>query len=213
MLAALPLGACGALGLGGGSPEAKAACKAATTADPALNAPIDRHGMDQWLLDAAVRSAVNDRRCKRGLAPLTEDPALARAASLHSGDMVVHGFFGHTSPVAGRATPADRLALTGTGYTRLAENIATLSVYDFEDRHFILRDAATCDFAFARGGPAIRPRTYAGAAEALVDAWMDSAGHRRNILHPEMTRVGTGAAVKPDPAVCGELVVVQDFAG
>jgi len=209
----LALGACGSLNPWGSS-KATGACAAATGApDPALEAPIDRYAMDQWLLDTAVRSEVNRQRCKRGLSPLAEDAGLSRAASLHSGDMVVNDFFDHTSPVEGRATPADRLKLTGVGYTRLAENIATLSIYDFRDKHFIIRDAANCDFAFSRDGPAIRPRTYAGAAEALVDSWMDSPGHRRNILHPDMTRVGTGAAVKPDPQVCGELVVVQDFAG
>jgi len=210
---ALLLGACGGLNPFGGSTKATGACASATAPDPALDALIDRYAMDQWLLDSAVRREVNRQRCKRGLVPLAEDPGLSRAASLHSGDMVVHDFFDHTSPVEGRATPADRLKLTGVGYMRLAENIATLSVYDFEDRHFIVRDTAKCDFAFSRGGPAIRPRTYAGAAEALVEAWMDSEGHRRNILHPGMTRVGTGAAVKPEPQVCGELAVVQDFAG
>jgi uncharacterized protein YkwD len=213
VLLALSLGACGGLNPFGGSSKATGACADAAAPDPALLAPIDRYAMDQWLLDGAVRREVNRQRCKRGLVPLAEDPGLSRAASLHSGDMVVHEFFDHASPVAGRATPADRLALTGVQWTRLAENIATLSIYDFRDKHFIVRDAANCDFAFSRGGPAIKPRTYAGAAEALVDAWMDSSGHRRNILKPDMTRVGTGAAVKPDPQVCGELVVVQNFAG
>jgi uncharacterized protein YkwD len=211
-LLALALGACGALNLGGSS-KATGACAAAAAPEAALNAPVDRYGLDQWLLDAAVRGAVNAQRCRRGLAPLAEDPALARAASLHSGDMVVRDFFDHTSPVEGRATPAERLSLTGTSYTRLAENLATLSIYDFDGRHFIVRDATKCNFAFSRGGPAIRPRTYAAAAEALVESWMDSSGHRKNILNPDMTRVGTGAAVKPEPQICGELVVVQDFAG
>lgn len=208
----LALAACGAQQTGG-SPGAKAACAAITAPDPALNAPLERYGLDQWLFDAAVRGAVNAERCRRGLAPLAEDAAVARAASVHSGDMVVRVFFDHVSPVEGRATPADRLTLTGASFTRLAENIATLSLYDFEDRHFIVRDAATCDFAFTPGGPAIRPRSYAGAAEALVRAWMKSPGHRRNILNPDMTRIGSGAAIRPEPAICGELVVVQDFAG
>jgi len=197
----------------GRSPETAAACEALGAPDPALAAPLDRYGLDQWLLDAAVRHEVNRARCDRGLSPLAEDPALARAATYHSGDMVAHDFFDHTSPVEGRATPADRLTYTGTTFTRLAENLATLSVYDFDDRHFITRDREKCDFAFSQNGPAIRPRSYAGAAKALVEAWMDSSGHRRNILNPDMTRVGTGAAVRSEPKVCGELVVVQDFAG
>jgi uncharacterized protein YkwD len=212
VLLCLALSACNALRIGG-SPETAAACKALGAPDPALAAPLDRYGLDQWLLDAAVRHEVNAERCDRGLPPLAEDPALARAATYHSGDMVTHDFFDHSSPVEGRATPADRLTQTGTKFTRLAENLATLSVYDFEDRHFITRDPEKCDFAFSRNGPAIRPRSYAAAAKALVESWMDSSGHRNNILSPEMTRVGTGAAVQPEPDVCGELVVAQVFAG
>ena len=33
--------------------------------------------------------------------------------------------------------------------------------------------------------------------EATVDAWMDSAGHRRNLLNPNMCRVGIGYAFVP----------------
>jgi len=208
------LAACDRLPFGlGSSPENKSACAAATKPNPALDAPLDRYGLDQWLFDAAVRREVNVERCDRGLAPLAEDVALARAAAYHSGDLVVEDCFDHNSPVEGRATPADRLTQTGVRFTRLAENIATLSLYDLEGRHFIVRDAANCDFTFTQGGPKILPHSYASAAKSLVASWMDSSGHRKNILNADMTRIGTGAAVKPNPDICGELIVTQDFAG
>ena len=34
--------------------------------------------------------------------------------------------------------------------------------------------------------------------EATVDAWMDSTGHRRNLLNPNMCRVGIGYAFVPN---------------
>ena len=34
--------------------------------------------------------------------------------------------------------------------------------------------------------------------EATVDAWMDSTGHRRNLLNPNMCRVGIGYTFVPD---------------
>ena len=195
------------------SPEAAAACSAQPAPNPALARQIEPEGLDQWLFDEAVRDAVNAERCRRGLVPLAQDPALARAASIHSGDMVVHEFFDHNSPVDGRTTLGDRYAQTGAQYSRAAENIATISLYDFDGRHFNRRNPAACDFTFTQGGPSIAGLSYSGAARSLVDGWMDSPGHRRNLLHPGMTRHGAGVAFRPDLDICGKLVVVQDFAG
>lgn len=174
---------------------------------------MEAEAVDQWLFDAAVLQAVNTERCRRGLMPMQSDPALARAAAYHSGDMVVHDFFDHASPVSGRATLRDRYAQVGAESSSAAENIATLSLYAFWDRHFILRDATACDFAFTPDGPPIPRHTYASAAAALMESWMDSPGHRRNILHPGMNRHGAGVASKSDPQVCATLIAVQNFAG
>ncbi|HUS53231.1 MAG TPA: CAP domain-containing protein [Thermohalobaculum sp.] len=195
------------------TPEIAAACSALAPANPALERLIEPEGLDQWLFDEAVRHAVNAERCSRGLVPLQEESALARAASLHGGDMVVHDFFDHTSPVSGRTTLGERYAHTGVQYSRAAENLATISLYDFGGKHFNRRNLAACDFTFTEGGRSIARQTYSGAARALIDGWMDSPGHRRNILHPGMRRHGAGVAFKPDPEICGMLVVVQDFAG
>jgi uncharacterized protein YkwD len=209
------LGLAGLAACGGGpqSAASKSACAALPPSNPALDRPIDPQAIDQWLFDEAVRHAANAERCRRGLLPLAEDPALARAASFHSGDMVLHGFFDHSSPVSGRSTLRDRMSLAGAQHTRLAENIAEISLHDFAGRHFNRRDPAACDFTFTQGGPSIPRQSYSGAARTLIENWMDSAGHRRNLLHPQMTRHGAGIAIKPDPEICGTLVVVQDFAG
>lgn len=45
--------------------------------------------------------------------------------------------------------------------------------------------------------------------EAVVDAWMASPSHRANILDPQLTSVGTGAALGGD----GRWYVCQDFRG
>jgi uncharacterized protein YkwD len=195
------------------SPEVTAACSALSAPDPTLEQPIEPEGLDQWRFDEAIRHATNTERCRRGLAPLAEEPALSRAASLHSGDMVIHDFFDHTSPVGGRATLGDRYAQTGVQYSSAAENIATISLYDFGGKHFSRRNPAACDFTFTQGGPSIPRRSYGGAARALMNIWMDSPGHRRNILHPGMSHHGAGVAFQPDPENCGMLLVVQDFAG
>ena len=207
--AALALTACGRPGP---PPELAAAC-APPPPDPALDRPIDAEGVDQWRFSEAVLRATNAARCDRGLAPLAYEEALTRAAAYHSGDMVTRGFLGHDSPVAGRRTPRDRVEQAGARYPRVAENVASTSLYAFDDRDFVIRDAAACDFAFTPGGPSIPRRSYAEAAAWLVEGWLDSRGHRENLLDPAVTHHGAGAAVTPDPRTCGALVVTQLLAG
>lgn len=213
LLAALALAALASCGRAGGPPQVAASCAALPPGGPALERAIEPEGIDQWLLAEAMLRQVNVIRCDRGLAPLAHDAALARAAAHHAGDMAMRGFLDHVSPVPGRRTPADRLDQAGADYRRVAENIATTSLYAFDGRRFLIRDAARCDFSFTLDGPPIPRQTYAGAARRFVAGWMDSRGHRRNILDPELTRHGAGAAFRPDPENCGELIVAQVFAG
>lgn len=211
ILAAAALASCGFLDRA--PPEVSAACAALPPPDPALERPIEAGGIDQWLFSEAVLREVNEVRCARGLPPLAYDEAVTRAAAYHSGDMVTRGFFAHESPVAGRATPSDRLQQVGAPHTRAAENLARTSIFAFDGRSFYVRDEANCVFSLTPDGPPVPRRTYAGAAERLVAGWMDSRGHRENILDPALNRHGAAAAVRPDPATCGELVVTQVFAG
>jgi uncharacterized protein YkwD len=46
-------------------------------------------------------------------------------------------------------------------------------------------------------------------AAAIHQSWMDSAGHRANLLNPAYTHIGIGVAVHPDRG----YYLVQDFAG
>ena len=73
--------------------------------------------------DLAAVADANRLRILAGLPALELDPALCKAALMHSEDMVEHGFFAHESPVPGRRTPWDRAREAGT--TAHAENIAS----------------------------------------------------------------------------------------
>lgn len=44
----------------------------------------------------------------------------------------------------------------------------------------------------------------AGAAE-VVDAWLDSAGHRANMLDPELTELGIGCVHDDDTLLCSQV--------
>jgi uncharacterized protein YkwD len=117
------------------------------------------------LVRAAVLCLHNRERRAHGLSPLRENTRLRRAAKGHSGDMVAQGYFAHDS-LSG-AGMADRIL--GTGYAR--------------GQGWSLGE----NIAWGTG-------SLATAAE-IQRAWMNSPGHRDNILRREFREIGIGIAV------------------
>jgi uncharacterized protein YkwD len=115
-------------------------------------------------VDAATLCLIDRARRAHGLAPLTENAELDRAASAHSVDMVTENYFDHVAPDG--TTPGRRVRATGyrprARGGEIAENIAAATLWD-------------------------------ATPAATVAAWMGSAGHRDNILDPDFTQTGIGA--------------------
>jgi uncharacterized protein YkwD len=114
-----------------------------------------------------VRDAVlclhNRERASRGLPKLKENPKLRRAAERHSDSMVGAAFFDHTSP--GGGTMVDRIRRTG--YTSRA-------------RSWALGE----NIAWGSGRLA--------TAAQIHRSWMNSSGHRANILQRSFREIGIG---------------------
>jgi uncharacterized protein YkwD len=117
----------------------------------------------------AVRAAVlclhNRERDARGLRPLRENGKLRRAALGHSADMVDGGYFGHDSRSG--TDMADRILRTGYG----------------RGRGWSLGE----NIAWGTG-------SLATAAE-IHRAWMESPGHKANILRRQFREIGIGIAL------------------
>lgn len=105
-----------------------------------------------------VLRRVNEARAAEALPPLAWDGSLALAAQRHAEDMVIHGYFSHTSR-DGRSF-VDRVRETAYAGNPSGENIAA-------------------------GYP---------SPEAVVGGWMNSPGHRANILSGRSTDLGVGRA-------------------
>jgi uncharacterized protein YkwD len=118
---------------------------------------------------AEIRAAVlclhNSERAAHGLPPLRESPKLRRAAQGHSDDMVASGYFAHES-LSG-ADMADRILRTG--YAR--------------NQGWSLGE----NIAWGTGN--------LGTAAEIQRAWMESPGHRANILRRQFREIGIGVAV------------------
>jgi uncharacterized protein YkwD len=168
--------------------------------------------IDQDRIDAAIRAEVNHHRCKAGLSGLAAAKGLRRVAGTHAGWMARTGDLSHRSTVAGQTTTLTRLKASGLRFRAGSENIGYLARYRIDGAPFRIRDAASCGFADPSGRP-IPPHSYASLAQQIVGLWMQSPTHRRNILDPRVSKVGSAIGFDAAAPNCGRFYVSQSFAG
>lgn len=125
-------------------------------------------------------SLVNDARADEGLDPLKIDATLADAAQVHADDMLARDFYSHTGPDGDDVQ--DRVIEAGGSRWRIhAENIARCQ---------------NCEAADA------------DQVRAFHSGWMQSPGHRKNILRDGLDDFGFGIASGD-----GVIHAVQVFGG
>ena len=138
--------------------------------DSCANATLLPDGGNLAAISAATLCLLNGERADRGLTALKGDARLERAARVHGGDMVEHGYFSHDGRNGSK--PAERIRAAGYlasgGAWRIGENLAWGT------------------------GELSTPK-------AIVAAWMESAGHRANILQPAYREIGL-SVVTGNPA-------------
>ena len=141
-------------------------------------------------MEKAVHALVNHERERQGLSHLRLDHKLSNIARQHSEDMAGLGFFSHYSPdgmdFSYRYEQSGYRCAIQQGNTVFqgAENIFTIS--------------------FSGGRSAER------ISEEIVSGWMQSPGHRSNILTPHWGRQGIGVALGND-GVFTVIYVTQNF--
>jgi uncharacterized protein YkwD len=121
----------------------------------------------------ATLCLLNDERAAAGLRPLAYSAALTQPSAAYSTRMVSENFFAHESP---------------DGST--LESRLTAARYIAPDGDWFVGE----NLAWGQGNLA--------TARSIAIAWMNSPGHRHNILEPEFTEVGIGivAGTPGDPA-------------
>jgi uncharacterized protein YkwD len=106
---------------------------------------------------------INAERAERGMRPLKLSRRLSRAARGHAGDMVRRNYFSHDS-LSGSSF-VDRIRHTGYLSGRGAWIVGENLAWGGGDR---------------------------SSPESIVRAWMDSPGHRANILQRRFRQIGIG---------------------
>ncbi len=169
---------------------------------------------DPIRIDQAIGYFTNEARCRNGLTALSLDPALREAATIQADNMTALNQFSHDTSVPGAETMQQRFRMAGVTYRRAAENIITGFFMQYVARSsYYTEDNELCLFVDYDTGRPLQRHTYATLGEALVMRWMDSPGHRANILTPEFARHGAAMAPSVDKSLCGGLMAVQVFAG
>jgi uncharacterized protein YkwD len=152
--------------------------------------------VDVNLLDAAVFWFTNVERRKFNLMEFQFHSKLRETAILHSKQMKTHNFFNHENTFDTRyKTLTDRINSvrnnTFQGCMSLGENIADYSVFKANE-HFTIENRNGTQHLFSTNGQEIFPYTYHEFAKEVVDGWMNSSGHRANILNPNFVYLGCG---------------------
>ncbi|MBN2374378.1 CAP domain-containing protein [bacterium] len=135
-------------------------------------------------VEGLIYNMVNQERTSRGLSSLSRHSRLEGMSRVHSLHMYNQGEMSHTSNVSGYETLSDRASKAGvTGWSHLGENVGNLS------------------------DPYGYYSTAQKIADAVMKAWMDSSGHRENILYNSFSHIGVGVYEQN-----GEYYFTQHFA-
>ena len=173
--------------------------------------PADR--INQGLLDSAIRAEVNYHRCRAGLRLVGDaGNGLANQAKKHSRWMARTQQLTHRSTVAGSATLKQRVKKAGVKFRTGSENIGMVHRYQIDNRRFKILNSGSCKFATYEGQP-LPAHSYASLARHAVSLWMNSPGHRKNILDKRVTKTSTAVAFDPKAQYCGRFWLTQNFIG
>lgn len=122
-------------------------------------------------INAILFFMVNEQRASRNAQVIPYHETLEVAAYYHSLAMAEGNFFDHQNPkTTARKSTADRAKLAGVANPYIAENI----VYVYADK------AASC----------------MTIAEKMMESWLNSSGHKKNILSKESKNLGCGVYFK-----------------
>ncbi len=109
----------------------------------------------------------NQARRAKGLAPLVKDDELGNLARAYSNDMLQRHFFDHTDP-DGLSIDERLTKQYHHRVTAMGENIWSGEGFD--------------------------PNKSQKLAQEIVHDWMNSPGHRENLLDPDFTHLGVGVS-------------------
>jgi uncharacterized protein YkwD len=128
-------------------------------------APVPAPDVLAAAVEEGVHEQANRTRVREGIGSLTRDSVLDAVARAYSDELTQRRVLSHESPTPGRETMTARVNAAGVKWTLVAENLASTS------------------------------STRSSVPVQVIEMWLGSPGHRRNLLDARFIRTGIGAAV------------------
>ncbi len=171
---------------------------------------IDFENIDTELLNASIFHASNEARMKHGRQRVGYEPVLEAAAQEYAERQARGGFLSHTdSARPGMATPKDRVAAAGAKNPLVAENLATTAGIHLKSGEKVYINP-NGTLSKTPNGKAIPRHTYRSLGQSVVQQWMDSPGHRKNLLSKDARSLGCGSSHYMQNQI-PSFVMVQNF--
>ncbi|MGA2912703.1 MAG: CAP domain-containing protein [Methanoregula sp.] len=167
----------------------------------AESSALDPYTISTTVLEQRVHELINQQRTAEGLAAVSFDPALADIAKEHSEDMATQNYFSHVN-LAGE-NPTDRG--TAAGYSCRKE-YGSYYTYGIAENLFQNNLYSSVTY-YSNGKTVYNWNSPEEIAQITVAGWMNSSGHRENILTPTFDREGIGVAIASDDKV----YITEDF--
>ncbi len=123
---------------------------------------------DITVVEQQIIELTNEFRSTHKRGSITTNPVLDKAAERYAEFLAKSGKFAHD---ADGKKPADRVKIAGYRFCQVAENLASaLDSRGFESKALALQ---------------------------MVEGWINSPGHRKNLLAPHVNEIGVGVARVP----------------
>ena len=145
-------------------------------------------------IESLVFQYTNEERNKHGKSSLTNDARLASIARGHSYDMGNRGFFDHDTPEG--LEPTDRANNAGHSCRKDYGSYYTIGIAENIAQHWLYTSYMTIGIKSSYTW-----HSEESLAREIVDGWMNSPGHRENILDSDYDRLGVGISITKDDAV------------
>jgi uncharacterized protein YkwD len=145
-------------------------------------------------LERRINALVNKERASKRLDALRLDDQLSKIARAHSADMARRNFFSHVNPEGRDASARGEQVGYACQKTYESHITAGLAENIFQGNLYSRVRTQGNEKIYDWNSP------DALAAES-VEGWMNSPGHRRNILEKNYSETGMGVAVSADDKV------------
>ena len=180
------------------------------------NSQVTAENFNDTLLERLIMEELNTKRRYHGKHQLEYYAPIYPPAKFHVNAMVKHNFFSHVNPHSNEMRDLEtRIKTTGLDLDGWAENILYTDNLGLNGSPYYIETIRGEEVVKSqRTRKVVHPVTYRELAMTMVDQWMGSKGHRRNMLYPDFDITAAAVKIKvndslPFPLIYAVLVFGQ----